>query len=178
MGWQQRVSRGQRWGWHCVCAGLAAGAAWFASCSVGIRQGCTGWEPRTGQTRGWAAAGAGAATVRANHSIATSGLSRTSGWIATVHRVSAPVQAESTTWAGGKYWRLTSSSVSRWKGQNISSSSMSNERAASKSRLYAMRVGGSTLNSLGVRTWRNCLLCCWAEIRGALRDRPPWWLCV
>jgi hypothetical protein len=53
-----------------------------------------------------------------------------------------------------------SSSVSRWNGQNISSSSMSNERAASKSRLYAMRVGGSTLNSLGVRTWRNCLLCC------------------
>jgi len=53
-----------------------------------------------------------------------------------------------------------SSSVSRWKGQNISSSSMSNDLAASKSRLYAMSVGGSTLNSLGVRTWRNCLLCC------------------
>ena len=159
MGWQQLVSRGQQWGWHCVYAGLVAGVAWFASCSVGSRQGCRGWVPlRTGQKRGLAAAGAGEATARASRSTARSGLSRKSGWIATVHRVSAPAWADSMT--GGKYWRLTSSSVSRWKGQNISSSSMSNDLADSKSRLYAMRVGGSTLNSLGVRTWRNCLLCC------------------
>lgn len=160
MGWQQLVSRGQQWGWHCVCAGLVADVAWFANCSVGSRQGCTGWEPRTGQRRELAAVGAGEATARANRSIVRSGLSRRSGWIATVHRVSAPAWADSMTWTGGKLCRLTSSSVSRWKGQNISSSSMSNDLAASKSRLYAMRVGGSTLNSLGVRTWRNCLLCC------------------
>ena len=117
-----------------------------------------------------AAAGAEAVIVRASHLTATNDQSQKSEWTATVHRVSAPVQA------GVDDEQLTSSSVRRWKGQNISSSSMSKDLAASKSRLYAMRVGGSTLNSLGVRTWRNCLWFCWAEIRGALRDRPPWWL--
>jgi len=79
-------------------------------------------------------------------------------------------------WLGGSGKALTSSSVSRWKGQKSSSSSRSKERAASKSRRKATRLGCSTTNSLGVRTWRKCLLCCWAEARGALRDRPPWWL--
>jgi hypothetical protein len=56
-------------------------------------------------------------------------------------------------WQMSRAKLLTSSSVSRWNGQNISSSSMSKDRAASKSRLNASIVGGSTLNSFGVRTW-------------------------
>jgi len=71
-------------------------------------------------------------------------------------------------------WR--SSSVSRWKGQNISSSSKSNDLAASKSLRNAVIFGASTTNSLGVRTCRKCLWLWAADNRGALRDRPPWWL--
>ena len=76
--------------------------------------------------------------------------------------VSVP-RYDMTGWQISRAEQLTSSSVSRWNGQNISSSSMSNERAASKSRLKAMDVGGSTLNSLGVRTWLLLML-----------GRDPW----
>jgi hypothetical protein len=157
VGWQQRGSRGRLSGWHCGCAELVAGGAWFeTSCCAGTRQACTGSVPRTKRKTELAAIGAGEETVLAIRSTVMNGRSQRNGWIEAVHRVSAcrggcdDIDRWQISWAR----ILTSSSVSRWKGQNISSSSISKDLAASKSRLNASMVGGSTLNSFGVRTCR------------------------
>jgi hypothetical protein len=179
-GWQQLVLRGRRSEWRCECAELVAGGAWSeTNCCAGIRQGYMGSVPRTKQKTELAAIGAGEETARASRSTVTSGRSQRSGWIEAVQRVSACWGGcdDMLRWQISSAEILTSSSVSRWNGQNISSSSISKDLAASKSRLNASMVGGSTLNSFGVRTWRICLWC-WAATRGARRDRPPWWLCV
>ena len=71
---------------------------------------------------------------------------------------------------------LTSSSVSRL-GQNSKSSSKSNERPASK-RIRNAELVGLSVNSFMLLTPRNCRCEFWElDRRGALLERPPWWLC-
>lgn len=98
VGWQQCVSRGQLWGWHCGFAGLVAGEVWFGrSCCAGMRRVCRGLVLKIGQRTGWAAVGAGVATARGSHLTATSDQSRKSGWTAAVRRGSALVRADVMT---------------------------------------------------------------------------------
>ena len=104
VGWQQLVSKGRLWGWHCGCAGLVAGGAWFAwSCCAGTRRVCTGLALKIVQKTGWAAAGAGEEIAQESRSTGMSDQSQRSGWTGAVHRGSAPVVGGAMTWAGGKY---------------------------------------------------------------------------
>lgn len=81
VGLQQLVSRGRRWGWHCGCAELVAGAVWSAKhCSAGSWTACMGWVLSTERRKGWAAIGAGAATAQASRLTATSDQIQKSGW--------------------------------------------------------------------------------------------------
>ena len=113
------------------------------------------------QRKEWVGVDAGVGTAQGSRWTAKIDQSQRSEWIGADDERSvldAQYEVGTMTWTGGKSHQelgpviLTSSSVSRWNGQNISSSSRSKDLAASKSRLNAMELGGSTTNSFGVRT--------------------------
>ena len=89
---------------------------------------------------------------------------------------SAPSSGEDMTCAGGNItghgpYIILSEEV---EGQNIFVVLDVEGPGGLKVALEGDRILGAERELLGGADWRNCLWFCWADMRGALRDRPPW----